>query len=228
MGTQKQRRSLSREEVEETRRSIIRVASQLFMQYGYRAVSTRQIADTCGLTQPALYHHFADKQDLYIAVVKERLSRTRAGLERIVQRQESVQDRLRLVVRFLLTTNQHDISMMLHDIAYELDKQAYKTLLDLFQGGIIAPIASLFADGIQQGILRDQEHEGLQPMAAAEMFMHVLKSFVPRESSGSLHPTAPRSGYLSEHIAEAERVVPLLFYGLAYPDFEQAPYLRKE
>ena len=60
------------------------------MEHGFRAVSTRQIADGCGLTQPALYHHFSDKQDLYVAVMKESLSETQAALERIVRRNESM------------------------------------------------------------------------------------------------------------------------------------------
>ena len=35
------------------------------MAHGYRAVSTRQVAEAVGLTQPALYHHFATQADLY-------------------------------------------------------------------------------------------------------------------------------------------------------------------
>jgi AcrR family transcriptional regulator len=43
----------------ETRCLILQAAHRPFMEQGYRAVSTRQIAAACGITQPALYRHFA-------------------------------------------------------------------------------------------------------------------------------------------------------------------------
>ncbi len=39
----------------ETQGTILRTAEQLFMTYGYGAVSTRHMAGACGLAQPALY-----------------------------------------------------------------------------------------------------------------------------------------------------------------------------
>jgi len=45
----------------ETRKVVLQAARRLFLEFGFHAVSTRQIAEACGLTQPALYHHFANK-----------------------------------------------------------------------------------------------------------------------------------------------------------------------
>lgn len=64
----------------ETYQTIIKTAQRLFMESGYRAVSTRQIAKICGITQPALYHHFKNKQDLYIAVLQDALHHTEIDL----------------------------------------------------------------------------------------------------------------------------------------------------
>src|SRR5579883_1434541 len=112
----KQRKQHAQEEAEETRRTILRVAQQLFMEYGYRAISTRQIADACGLTQPALYHHFTDKQQLYTAMASEELAKIGAALERIARRGENAEERLVQVARYLLSTTHHDLGQMLHDI----------------------------------------------------------------------------------------------------------------
>jgi hypothetical protein len=46
---------------------------------------------------------------------------------------------------------------MFHDIEHELDEQGRKEVSEAFQRQVVEPIASLFAEGITQGILRDVE-----------------------------------------------------------------------
>ncbi len=204
----------AREDAEETRRTILRTAQQLFMDYGYRAVSTRQIADACGLTQPALYHHFHDKQELYVEVMKEEINRTRAALERIARRSDSVSDRLRQVIRYLLSSTQHDLGMMFHDIQQELNPQAQQTLNEQFQTGLIAPIASVFEDGLQQGLLRDRQHGGVDAVTTTYLFMSMLSQFLTR-SQYSRHLAHTRPSFPSSEVEQAEMIVQILLYGLA-------------
>ncbi|GCE05026.1 TetR/AcrR family transcriptional regulator [Dictyobacter aurantiacus] len=209
------KRAATREESEETRQTILRTAEQLFMEYGYRAVSTRQIADACGLTQPALYHYFADKQTLYVEVIKENTGKTQSAMERIVRRNEGIAERLRLIVRYLYNTTQHDISQMLHDIQHELDPQMRELLNQLFITGLIAPLASIFEEGIQTGFLRHPSMGGLDATNAAYLFMSMLPRFLSRPPL-----TVPEHGpsHASRHglkIEQAEMLVQVLLYGLA-------------
>ena len=53
------------------RDQIIQVATDLFMEIGFTATSTRQIAQILNISQPALYHHFKNKDDLLIYFVRE-------------------------------------------------------------------------------------------------------------------------------------------------------------
>lgn len=206
------RKHATREEAEETRRTILRTAQHLFMEYGYRAVSTRQIADACGLTQPALYHYFADKQALYVAVMQEDMAKTHAALERIARRNESVEERLRRVVRYLLNSTQHDLSWMLHDVRQEMDAGARATLYTDFQTGLIAPIASIFHDGIQQRVLRDATHGGVNETTAAYLFMSMLSRFLAQKAHSD---TAFIASLLDEQ-ERAEILVQILLHGIAY------------
>jgi len=48
----------------DTPRLIIQMAYSLFMELGYKAVSTRKIAQTCSITQPACYFMFNYQIDL--------------------------------------------------------------------------------------------------------------------------------------------------------------------
>lgn len=48
---------------------IIAYATELFMTQGYLATSTRQIAKGLHITQPAIYHHFKNKEEIYVEVL---------------------------------------------------------------------------------------------------------------------------------------------------------------
>ncbi|UBV41740.1 TetR/AcrR family transcriptional regulator [Deinococcus taeanensis] len=63
-----------------TRARIQQEAARLFVQSGYHGVSMREVAEAVGVTKPALYHHYADKEALFLAM----LEGTLAGLSRLV------------------------------------------------------------------------------------------------------------------------------------------------
>lgn len=54
-----------------TRRALLAAARRQFAEQGFTATNTPSIAAEAGVTRGALYHHFADKQALFEAVVEE-------------------------------------------------------------------------------------------------------------------------------------------------------------
>ena len=51
------------------KRQILEVATELFAQHGFNGVTTRQIADSAGITEAIVFRHFATKDDLYWEVL---------------------------------------------------------------------------------------------------------------------------------------------------------------
>lgn len=72
----------------ERREEILDAALTLFSEKGVHAVSTRQIAEKAGISQPALYAYFATKDDMAaelcvraFAILVERMQAARVALE---------------------------------------------------------------------------------------------------------------------------------------------------
>jgi AcrR family transcriptional regulator len=54
-----------------TRGALVAAARRLFAERGYAAVGTPEVAAAAGVTRGALYHQFADKSDLFLAVYEQ-------------------------------------------------------------------------------------------------------------------------------------------------------------
>lgn len=65
---------------ERQRERILEAAAGQFLADGYAAASVREIADAVGIGPSTLYHYFASKEDLLVAVHEEGLKRIQAAL----------------------------------------------------------------------------------------------------------------------------------------------------
>lgn len=64
----------NRERTEATRSALMDAARALFVGKGYADTSTPEVAAAAGTTRGALYHHFADKRDLFRAVLAREMA----------------------------------------------------------------------------------------------------------------------------------------------------------
>jgi AcrR family transcriptional regulator len=62
------RRRTQAERSADARNALVAAARTLFATHGYTEVALETIVQAAGLTRGALYHHFADKSELFTAV----------------------------------------------------------------------------------------------------------------------------------------------------------------
>ncbi|UJA19589.1 TetR family transcriptional regulator [Thermoleophilia bacterium SCSIO 60948] len=139
----------------ETRAKLIAAATRLFGEHGYAAVSTTAVADAAGVTRGALYHHFADKGELF-ADVYETLERdllTRAGKMLEERSGDGVADALLATVEMLLDAclEPATVQILLRDAPAVLGWARWREIGMRYGLGLIE--ASLNA-GIEAGELR--------------------------------------------------------------------------
>ncbi|MFC1459069.1 TetR/AcrR family transcriptional regulator [Microvirga arabica] len=88
-----QRRSNS-ERADTTRKALVQAGRSLFVQKGYAETSTPEIVEAAHVTRGALYHHFADKRDLFRAVLEREAQAVAEEIEASASPDLSPQDAL--------------------------------------------------------------------------------------------------------------------------------------
>lgn len=76
-----QERRSNQDRRQETRNALIKAARALFLEKGYAATGTPEVVERAGLTRGALYHHFKDKQALFLAVAEAEAAQIAAEIE---------------------------------------------------------------------------------------------------------------------------------------------------
>src|SRR5512137_503633 len=61
---------------------LVNAAMDLFASYGYRGTSLARIARAAGVTKGALYWHFTDKEEFFLAVVDRVLGEWNQAFDR--------------------------------------------------------------------------------------------------------------------------------------------------
>lgn len=201
-------------ERDDTEWAILAAARELFMAHGYRAVSTRQIADACGLTQPALYHHFAGKEALYVATLRSELARHEVSLTGIARRAAPPVARLHGAVGYLLRTNIPGFAQMQHDIAVEVSAAAREEIGAAFVDGMVMPLAAIVADAQREGIIRSPEAGGMDAPAVAMLLLSIETHFNPMQAEDATTPWRTVAGSTDNL---AVRIVDVLLHGVAAP-----------
>ena len=64
-------KSRKEEQSDATRAALLKVARKLFAERGFADTATEEVVRRARVTRGALYHHFADKLDLFVAVLEE-------------------------------------------------------------------------------------------------------------------------------------------------------------
>jgi AcrR family transcriptional regulator len=81
------------------RRQILETAEELFVREGYEKVTMRKIAGRIEYSPTTIYHHFADKGELFACLLEDYHARLLAVIQEIYRREEDPLAALKLGMR---------------------------------------------------------------------------------------------------------------------------------
>jgi AcrR family transcriptional regulator len=80
------------------RRQLLEVAAEEFARLGYRGTTTARLARAAGISEPILYRHFRDKQELFVTLVAEVGRAVIAAWRQALRGVEDPAERLRVML----------------------------------------------------------------------------------------------------------------------------------
>jgi AcrR family transcriptional regulator len=80
--------------------AFLEEAARLFAERGFSGVSLEELGSAVGVSGPAVYRHFANKQALLGAILLRVSERLLAGGQGVITAHESPEDRLEALIRF--------------------------------------------------------------------------------------------------------------------------------
>ena len=138
------------------REQILATAKSLFIQHGYHGLAMRQISEAIGVSKAALYYHFKDKEDLFIAILSSNLNELERAIDLIQSRQISCSEQIVLFGEYVLNQSAEEraiIRLGSQEMAHlsAIARQNFnKTYHDQFTG----KLQNIFQDGIAKGEFR--------------------------------------------------------------------------
>jgi len=154
-GTSKRTRS-----ADETRALIVNEAAGLFAQRGYERTSLNAIAKAIGISAPALYYHFASKDEILFATLENTmLVLNELSEDAVAAAGTDPKDRLRAFVAAHVRhdVGKADIMPMLNAGLYNVDKlidglpAARRKRLTTLQRDFVDRLRAILTDGTKSG-----------------------------------------------------------------------------
>ncbi|AYM02727.1 TetR/AcrR family transcriptional regulator [Levilactobacillus yiduensis] len=137
------------EQLSHTHAAILQAAREQFLAQGYQATSTREIAKEVGITQPALYHHFSDKEVIFLEVIKSVGQEVQEGILAVNDRlaatdQPDPVEALAAVTEVLTGVHPRDVFTVIHSSFRFLKPGNKRQLGMVFMQDYLGPLQKFF------------------------------------------------------------------------------------
>jgi AcrR family transcriptional regulator len=140
--------------------TLINAAMDLFASYGYRGTSLARIARAAGVTKGALYWHFDDKEDFFLAVADRVLGEWAEVFENQTPARDAREFRDRFTEIFETTAELNErnpwVSRLLLIVALESHKIGPRVLRAMRRANArqLANLESVIKRGLELGVFR--------------------------------------------------------------------------
>ena len=155
------------------RAKILKISEQLFTEYGYNAVSIRDISEACNLTKAALYYHFPSKDALYGEVIDQYAARLQQQMWEAGRSEgRSIDQLVAILTAYVeLTADRRTNVFQNEKIKSGLHPRENQTLRHKFLSVILDPLERIIQQAVERGEIQPLP-EDLSPAAILVGMIH--------------------------------------------------------
>ena len=143
------------------REKILLTAKSLFIQQGYHGLAMRQISEAVGVSKAALYYHFKDKEELFLAILDIYLNEIESAIDDIQSKRLSSSEQLRMFVEYILSqpAEQRAVMRLGSQEMAQLSASSRKSFGKVYREKFIGKLIAIFQAGIKSGELKSLNAE---------------------------------------------------------------------
>jgi AcrR family transcriptional regulator len=166
--------------------AILIAAKHLFMQQGFRGISMRQIAEAVGVTKAALYYHFQDKEDLFVAIVASYLEDLGRLIDTAAAEGHTSREQISAIVHRILTqpVEQRAILRLTSQELSNVSAETRARFLEMYHERFIGRITALLQKGMTA-----HELKPLDPSLATWMLLGMMYPYFQTSHANAATPT---------------------------------------
>jgi len=142
---------------------ILDAAALIFSQHGIDGASMSQIADASGVSKATIYHYFASKDALILALVQRLFDADQPELAQLAASDAPAADRLRAYSLDLVQLLEQNrvLAPIIAEIRARADRmEAIQPVMRAYFAGYIHAFTEVIQQGIDDGELRGSLHAG--------------------------------------------------------------------
>ncbi|MBT8038673.1 MAG: TetR/AcrR family transcriptional regulator [Xanthomonadales bacterium] len=192
--------------------AILEAAVRLFSRHGFEGVSMRAVAQEAGVSKSNIYHHFASKEALYLAIMQSSAGSLAEMVENLAEGRGGFDERLRefaLAHLVHLIDNAMTMRLLLREV-FTGDSRWQKIMVEQVVGGIFERLIGIFENGQKAGLLRP----GVDPGLCALLILGIdLFHFQTRH----LHQYPPLDRYAQSAEQFSSEMMDIILHGMLAP-----------
>lgn len=139
---------------------IIHIASQLFKEKGYSAVTVRDIADAMGIKASSLYNHIESKQEILSVLVLDLAREFTEGMQLVLQTMNSPLQKIEQLIKLhiRITVNQSEALAALNNDWMHMQEAEVKEFVSMREA-YEEHFRSIIKEGISVGQIQPRHPE---------------------------------------------------------------------
>ena len=132
---------------------ILSTAKSLFIQHGYHGLAMRQIAEALNVSKPALYYHFKDKEELFLAILTAYLDEMETALGRISAQSVTCREKIRIFMEYILIQppEQRALIRLASQEMGQLSAPARKAFERIYREKFVGKVEAILISGMERG-----------------------------------------------------------------------------